>query len=211
MSDLIARIDDYTISLSDGGMSDSEVFELLRDCKAEIKRLIVWPSELFDKIGQLRAEIERLTEQLKTQKEYYENVIEDGVKQIKEQKMKRLETQGMADCMDMVMQELQGAGVISKDIPPMMLPEAIMAKLSAAGEPASYFFSGKEGSFYASDLKQGEAILKLMNVDSDDWTATELPAPPSVAALIAERQALLDALKVIVSAHRAIAMCEEPK
>ena len=58
--------------------------------------------------------------------------------------------------------------------------------LSAVGEPASYFFSGKEGSFYASDLKQGEAILKLMNVDAEDWTATELAAPPSVDALIAE-------------------------
>lgn len=45
-------------------------------------------------------------------------------------KQKRLEAQGMADCMDMVMQELQGAGVIGKDVPPMMLPEAIFSKLA---------------------------------------------------------------------------------
>lgn len=136
MSDLIARINTWLENYL-----PEHLAELLTDCKAEIQRLQRDTKGLLgiDKaLEEAEREIERLKEQLKTQKEYYENVIEDGVKQIKEQKMKRLETQGMADCMDMVMQELQGAGVISKDIPPMMLPEAILARLSAVGEPVAY-------------------------------------------------------------------------
>lgn len=57
---------------------------------------------------------------------------------------------------------------------------------SETGEAVRYFYSGPQGSFFASDMAQGEAILMLMDVDDEEWTATELPAPPSVDALIAE-------------------------
>lgn len=43
--------------------------------------------------------------------------------------------QGMADCMDMVRQELIEAGVIGPGIAPMFIASAVMAKLSAAAAP----------------------------------------------------------------------------
>lgn len=47
--------------------------------------------------------------------------------EIQKYKLKALEAQGMADCMDMVMQELERAGIISAHIPPMFAPEAILS------------------------------------------------------------------------------------
>lgn len=40
-----------------------------------------------------------------------------------------LTLQGMADCMDMVRQELVGAGLIDERVPPMFVPEALLTKL----------------------------------------------------------------------------------
>lgn len=48
MSDLIKRLQ-YVLD----NTHDHEAFALARDCKAEIERLIVWPSELLDKIERL--------------------------------------------------------------------------------------------------------------------------------------------------------------
>lgn len=36
------------------------------------------------------------------------------------------------------------------------------------------FFSGPEGYFYTETIAEGEKILSLMNVDSEEWTATQL-------------------------------------
>lgn len=35
-----------------------------------------------------------------------------------------------------------------------------------------YFYSGPEGYFYVNSIDDGERILSLMRVDSDEWTAT---------------------------------------
>jgi len=48
------------------------------------------------------------------------------------ERSKRLEAEGMAECMDMVRQELIAAGVINDAVPPMMLPEAILGSMRAA-------------------------------------------------------------------------------
>lgn len=45
------------------------------------------------------------------------------------ERQKRREAEGMAECMDMVRQELISAGIISKDVPPMMVPEAVVSAL----------------------------------------------------------------------------------
>jgi len=37
-----------------------------------------------------------------------------------------------------------------------------------------YFYSGPEGHFYVKNMEDGERILSLMNVDEEDWTATEV-------------------------------------
>lgn len=47
--------------------------------------------------------------------------------QVEKYKLKALEAQGMADCMDMVMQELERAGVIPAHTAPMFVPEAILS------------------------------------------------------------------------------------
>lgn len=46
--------------------------------------------------------------------------------------------------------------------------------LAALKHETKYFYSGPEGYFYVNTIKDGEKILSLMNVDKDDWTATEL-------------------------------------
>ena len=43
------------------------------------------------------------------------------------QKQTRRETEAMAECMDMVRQDLITAGVVDKSVPPMMLAEAVIA------------------------------------------------------------------------------------
>ena len=48
-------------------------------------------------------------------------------KAIESQKQTRRETEAMAECMDMVRQDLITAGVIGKSVPPMMLAEAVIA------------------------------------------------------------------------------------
>lgn len=47
-------------------------------------------------------------------------------------RLKRMEAEGMAECMDMVRNDLVEAGVIDKSVPPMMVPEAVYAALSKA-------------------------------------------------------------------------------
>ncbi|GAB3416848.1 hypothetical protein NX774_12015 [Massilia agilis] len=47
-----------------------------------------------------------------------------------EQPGTNLATQGMADCMDMVRQELIEAGIIDKSVPPMMVANAVIAHLA---------------------------------------------------------------------------------
>lgn len=42
-------------------------------------------------------------------------------------------------------------------------------------QPCLFFYSGPEGYFYAETIEGGERILKLMNVDSNEWTATKFP------------------------------------
>ena len=48
------------------------------------------------------------------------------------ERQKRQEAELMAECMDMVRQELIEAGIIDKSVPPMMLPEAIVRAIRAA-------------------------------------------------------------------------------
>ena len=48
-NELIQRIDDELST----PMMPEPVRRLLRDCKAEIERLVIWPSELLDKIERL--------------------------------------------------------------------------------------------------------------------------------------------------------------
>lgn len=48
-------------------------------------------------------------------------------KAIESQKQIRRETEAMAECMDMVRQDLITAGVVDKSVPPMMLAEAVIA------------------------------------------------------------------------------------
>lgn len=48
-------------------------------------------------------------------------------KAIESQKQTRRETEAMAECMNMVRQDLITAGVVDKSVPPMMLAEAVIA------------------------------------------------------------------------------------
>lgn len=48
-------------------------------------------------------------------------------KAIESQKQTRRETEAIAECMDMVRQDLITAGVVDKSVPPMMLAEAVIA------------------------------------------------------------------------------------
>lgn len=37
-----------------------------------------------------------------------------------------------------------------------------------------YYYSGPEGYFVVKSIEDGERIIQLMDVDSDEWTATEI-------------------------------------
>lgn len=50
------------------------------------------------------------------------------------ERQKRREAEGMAECMDMVRQDLIEAGIIDKSVPPMMVPEAVVSTLRSRVE-----------------------------------------------------------------------------
>lgn len=69
--------------------------------------------------------------------------------------------QGMADCMDMVRQELIEAGVIGADVAPMFIANAVLAKLAAsapAQEPVAEF--GHDSIFILRKQANGERFPK---------------------------------------------------
>lgn len=61
-----------------------------------------------------------------------EKIIKDQVAALAQARLAVMNSEGMAECMDMLRADLIEAGVISKDVPPMMMTEAIMNALREA-------------------------------------------------------------------------------
>lgn len=57
---------------------------------------------------------------------------------------------------------------------PDPVPTAPAAPPAPVQDRTMYFYSGPEGYFYTRNIRDGEKVMALMRVDSDEWTATEV-------------------------------------
>ena len=151
-------------------MNREDVIRMAREAGSDTQCFQIWPPTFRRKIDFTIAELERFAALVAAA-----------------ERQKRKESEMMAECMDMVRQELIAAGLVESSVPPMMLPEAIFSahRAAVAAERESCAQVCEEMAQHWADYK--DTALLNGDVQLSNAASGEPRAANALAELIRSR------------------------